>query len=71
MKHYISCEAKCPMYTHEEACELHCLGFDEGMRVHINFGTRGRKNAHKAQFCNLMHEYEKCPFYIAAISGEN
>ena len=64
MKHYVSTEVKCPFYCHEAACEMHCLGFSAGMNIHICFGSKERKTAHKAKYCCDIRGYLSCPIYI-------
>lgn len=48
---------------------MHCLGFEDGVRLRVWFGSKGRKQAHKARYCNDIHGYEKCPLYLADIDG--
>lgn len=70
MKHYVSTEVKCPFYTHEDACELHCMGFSDSVRIHVCFGSKKRKEEHKDKFCHDIKRYFECPLYKSAAEGK-
>lgn len=51
MKHYVCTEAICPYYRMEERQKLYCEGVEEGMTLHVAFGSPKMQERYKAGRC--------------------
>lgn len=53
----------CPFYFKQEGRKLYCDGFEQGVRIHLSFGTNSLMNRHKARYCHSIVGCKKCPIY--------
>lgn len=56
MKHYISSNAKCPFYKHEDGQMVYCVGLQEGTTIHLAFANRVDASCYKKTFCQKYYK---------------
>lgn len=63
MKYYVDNNTVCPFYCQQEPLRLHCDGFSEGNKIHLQFDCKVTLKAHKSRYCNNIASYKNCPLY--------
>lgn len=58
---YDDADAKCPYYTGSTITDVRCEGLAQGSCIIMRFASRDARNAFRAQHCDSMDGYRRCP----------